>query len=138
MNIICCVQQFNTAKLNSSLASISLLERKRSVKYDGNMIHDFKSSYCSVTYHALVINCFCLLELPLLSVTVANCRRKAEGKQKPCCAAGIEHNTKNSHKCSSDILEPTQSGAISQNLFSCCNNPQTGRHTMILRVYEMG
>lgn len=127
LNIICNIQQLNTAELNSNPATVSLLEQTQQSNLMATCFIDLKRCYCSVTYLALVINRAYLLQLPLLSITVANCRRKAERTQKPCCAPGIKHNMeeKKSHKCSSVVLEPTtKCRAISQNLFSCCNDPQ--------------
>lgn len=92
LNIICNVQQLNTAKLNSNLASLQ--EQTQQSNQMATCFIDSKRCYCGVTYLALVINSTCLLELPLLSITVANCRRKAERTQKPRCAPGIKHNMK--------------------------------------------
>lgn len=120
--------QYTKAWLKSS--NFFFVGVKITVKSNGNMFHWFKKRCCcGVTYLAFVINSTCLLELPLLSITVANCSRKTQTTQKSCYASGIKHNMKKSVFC--------KSRANSQNLFSCCNDPHNGRHIVIYRVYDM-
>lgn len=68
--------------------------------------------WCDLLYLALVINSTCGLELPLLSITVDNCRRKTETTQKPCCAPGIKHNMKKKKATSAPLLSWNQQQSL--------------------------